>query len=52
LYVTREVGEKAKVESRAATLREYKRHVEYDDSIGAVREVDQMLAEAAKLAQA
>jgi hypothetical protein len=44
LWVTRHATERAAVEDRAAELREIKRHVAYDDAIGAIEEVDEMLA--------
>ena len=44
LWVTSHGDEGASAESRAVKLQEIKRHVAYDDAIGAIREIDEMLA--------
>jgi uncharacterized protein YwgA len=51
LWVTRELDEEAPVEDRAARLHQVKPHVSLGDAADAVREIDDMLAEASALAR-
>ncbi|HWF24756.1 MAG TPA: hypothetical protein VG275_04885 [Solirubrobacteraceae bacterium] len=46
LWVTRELGERASVEERTGRLHQVKPHVSLADASDAVREIDEMLAEA------
>ncbi len=46
LWVTRELGETASVDERAGRLHQVKPHVSISDAADAIREIDEMLAEA------
>jgi len=49
LWVTREFGERAPVEERAGRLHQVKPHVSIAEAADAVREIDEMLAEASTM---
>lgn len=50
LWVTRELGEQAPVEERAGRLHQVKPHVSIAEAADAVREIDEMLANASTIA--